>query len=144
VTVYVSTGPDTATVPPLDGIGEDEARAALQGAGLEVGSIRRQNDPALNAGTVISSSVSSGAEVARGTTVNLVVASGKVVILDYTGYTVDAAARQLESENLQLTVLRQEDPGCRAGTQPTVTTQSLAPGEVPVHSEITLSFCSGS
>ncbi|SDO76573.1 serine/threonine protein kinase [Microbacterium testaceum StLB037] len=143
ITVYVSTGPDTATVPTLDGITESEARAALQNAGLSVGSIRRQDDPALAAGTIISSSVESGAEVAKGTTVNLVVASGQVVIVDYTGYTLEAAQRELESDAKQLTVKTQQDPGCKAATPPTVKTQSLAPGEVPVHSEITLTVCSG-
>jgi serine/threonine-protein kinase len=143
ITVYVSTGPDTATVPTLDGITESEARTALQNAGLSVGSIRRQDDPALAAGTIISSSVESGAEVAKGTTVNLVVASGQVVIVDYTGYTLEAAQRELESDAKQLTVKTQQDPGCKAATPPTVKTQSLAPGEVPVHSEITLTVCSG-
>ncbi|MEX0153541.1 Stk1 family PASTA domain-containing Ser/Thr kinase [Microbacterium sp. LMI1-1-1.1] len=143
VTLYVSTGPDTATVPPLDGLGEEAARASIESAGLTVGSIRRQNDPALERGTVIEASAASGAQVARGTTVNLTVASGRVVIVDYTGYTVDAAIRELESERLQLTVVRQDDPGCPATNPQTVRTQSLAPGEVPVHSEITLTVCTG-
>lgn len=144
VTLYVSTGPDTAKVPTLDGITETEARTALEAAGLSVGSIRRQTDPALAGGTVISSSLASGSDVAKGTTVNLVVASGQIVIVDYTGYTVDAAKRELESDAKQLTVQVTEDPGCRASSPATVKTQSLAPGEVPVHSEITLTTCSGS
>ncbi|WP_285136699.1 Stk1 family PASTA domain-containing Ser/Thr kinase [Microbacterium sp. lyk4-40-TSB-66] len=144
ITLYVSTGPDTATVPTLEGINENEARSSIEAAGLSVGSIRRQNDPALAEGTVISSNLESGAAVAKGTTVNLVIASGQVVIVDYTGYTLEAAQRELESEEKQLTVKRQDDPGCRAATPPTVATQSLAPGEVPVHSEITLTVCSGS
>lgn len=144
VTLYVSTGPDTATVPTLDGITEDEARSAIEAAGLSVGSIRRQNDPALAGGTVISSSVEQGTAVAKGTTVNLVVASGQIVIVDYSGYTVDAAKRELESTEKQLTVQVTRDPGCRATNPATVATQSLAPGEVPVHSQITLTTCSGS
>ncbi|MDQ1138477.1 serine/threonine protein kinase [Microbacterium sp. SORGH_AS 1204] len=144
VTLYVSTGPDTATVPTLEGINENEARSAIEGAGLSVGSLRRQNDPALAEGTVISANLESGTAVAKGTTVNLVIASGKVVIVDYTGYTLQAAQRELTSDEKQLTVKTEEDPGCRAATPPTVATQSLAPGEVPVHSEITLKVCSGS
>jgi serine/threonine-protein kinase len=144
VTVYVSTGPDTAKVPTLEGITESEARTAIETAGLSLGSIRRQDDPALAAGTVISSTLEAGTDVAKGTTVNLVVASGQVVIVDYTGYTLEAAERELQSDEKQLTVRTQEDPGCRAAAQRTVITQSLAPGEVPVHSEITLTVCSGS
>lgn len=144
VTVYVSTGPDTATVPSLEGISESEARNALQAAGLSVGSVRRTTDPALAAGTVISASAEAESQLAKGTAVNLVVASGQVVIVNYTGYTLDAAKRELESDSKQLTVLTQEDTGCRATTPPTVSGQSLAPGEVPVHSEITLTVCSAS
>ena len=77
-----------------------------------------------------------------GTTVNLVVASGRVTISDVRGYTVEAATRDLEE--VELTVLTQEDPNCPASSPPTVSAQSLAPGDVPVHSEITLTFCSGS
>lgn len=144
VTVYVSTGPDTASVPSLEGLSESEARTALQNAGLSVGSIRRTTDPALSAGTVMSASAETDTQLAKGTAVNLVVASGQVVIVNYTGYLLEAAIRDLESDSKQLTVITQEDPGCRATTPQTVSGQSLAPGEVPVHSEITLSVCSGS
>ena len=77
-----------------------------------------------------------------GTTVNLVVASGQVTIKDVRGYTVEAATRELEEA--KLTVLTKEDPDGAASSPPTVSAQSLAPGDVPVHSEITLRFCSGS
>ena len=144
VTVYVSSGADTATVPTLEGITESEARAALESAGLSLGLVQRKPDPALASGVVMSASVASGTEVAKGTTVNLVVASGTVVIVNYKDYPVDVAKRELESTEKQLTVRTQEDPGCRATTPSLVTTQSLAPGEVPVHSEITLTYCTGS
>jgi serine/threonine-protein kinase len=144
VTVYVSSGADTATVPTLEGITESEARAALESAGLSLGLVQRKPDPALASGVVMSASVASETEVAKGTTVNLVVASGTVVIVNYKDYPVDVAKRELESTEKQLTVRTQEDPGCRATTPSLVTTQSLAPGEVPVHSEITLTYCTGS
>lgn len=72
---------------------------------------------------------------------NLVVASGRVTINDVTGYTVDAATRELE--DLGLTVMTQEDTSCAAASPPTVASQSLAPGDVPILSTITLNFCSG-
>ncbi|MFS0792432.1 Stk1 family PASTA domain-containing Ser/Thr kinase [Microbacterium sp. 1P10AE] len=144
VTVYVSTGADTAKVPILEGINESEARTALESAGLSLGLVQRKPDPALAAGVVISASVASGTEVAKGTTVNLVVASGTVVIVNYERYPVDVAQRELEATDKQLTVRTQEDPGCPAATPSLVKTQSLSPGEVPIHSEITLTYCSGS
>ncbi|MFG6444596.1 Stk1 family PASTA domain-containing Ser/Thr kinase [Microbacterium sp. P07] len=143
VTVYVSQGEETATVPPLSGISEDAARAALADAGLNVGTITSRNDPAVAAGTVLEADQAAGAEVGVGSTVNLVIATGRIVIVDYTGYTVDAATRLLESPQLDLIVRTEQDPSCPASNPPTVRTQSLAPGEVPVHSEIVLVSCSG-
>lgn len=143
ITVHVSRGQETATVPILTNVPEATARAALEEAGLTVGRITQRNDPALEAGTVIEADQEEGAEVSPGTTVNLVVATGRVVIVDYTGYTVEAAKRLLTSPELQLTVTAEEDPGCAASATPTVASQSLAPGEVPIHSEIVLRVCAG-
>ena len=141
ITVYVSLGQEMATVPALEGLGQEAATAALEGAGLTLGSVTQRNDPALGAGTVISADQPEGASVPTGTVVNLLVASGKVTINDVTGYTVEAAQRELEA--LELTVTTKEDPSCAAAAPPTVSTQSLAPGDVPVHSTIELGFCSG-
>lgn len=142
VQVYVSAGQQMSTVPELEGLAQDAATAALEGAGLELGTITQQNDGELAAGTVIEASQNAGASIPAGTAVNLVVASGSVTIENVTGYTVESATRALENDGL--TVLTQEDPDCAADSPPTVSSQSLAPGDVPVHSEITLEFCSGS
>ena len=74
---------------------------------------------------------------------NLVVASGFITIVDYTGYTVDAATRELQDPSVALVVETIEDPGCPAVDPPTVRQQSLPPGDVPVHSTITLTYCTG-
>jgi serine/threonine protein kinase len=143
VRVYVSEGQETAAIPPLQGLGGDAARAALTSAQLTVGSVTPRNDPDLAAGTVISSDPASGATVAVGSVVNLVVATGLVTIVDYTGYTVDAATTALEAPGINLSVQTAEDTTCPATSPPTVRQQSLPPGDVPVHSTITLTFCSG-
>ncbi|MDR7188104.1 serine/threonine-protein kinase [Microbacterium sp. BE35] len=141
VKVYVSTGQQMSTVPTLTGLGQDAATSAITGAGLQLGTVTQQNDKDLAAGTVISSDPVDGASVPTGAMVNLVVASGRVAINDVRGYTVDAATRELES--LGLTVIPAEDPNCAGSTPPTVSSQSLTPGDVPVHSEITLTYCTG-
>ncbi|KJL40319.1 Stk1 family PASTA domain-containing Ser/Thr kinase [Microbacterium trichothecenolyticum] len=141
VKVYVSTGQQMSTVPTLTGLGQDAATSAITGAGLQLGTVIQQNDKDLAAGTVISSDPVDGASVPTGAMVNLVVASGRVAINDVRGYTVDAATRELES--LGLTVIPAEDPNCAGSTPPTVSSQSLTPGDVPVHSEITLTYCTG-
>ncbi len=141
VRVYVSSGQETATMPVVEGLGQDAATTALEGVGLALGTVTPRNDPALAAGTVISADQTAGDEVPVGTTVNLIVASGRITINDVTGYTVDAATRELE--DLGLVVSTQEDTSCAAAAPPTVASQSLAPGDVAIHSAITLTFCSG-
>ena len=143
VKVYVSAGQETVMVPALEGLGEDAARSALAAAQLAVGALTPRNDPDLVAGTVLSADPASGTEVAIGTVVNLVVASGLVTIVDYKGYTVDAATRELQAPDIALVVATVEDPGCPASPSPTVSQQSLPPGDVPVHSTITLTYCTG-
>lgn len=144
VTVFVSTGMEQSEVPDLNGKSEADARAAIEAAGLKVGAVNSANNASLDAGVVISASPAAGSIVAKGSTVSLVVATGRVVLINYVGFTVDAAKAQLEAPDSQLIVLTQEDPNCAAQTPAIVSQQSLSPGEAPVHAEITLTFCTGS
>ncbi|WP_439591189.1 Stk1 family PASTA domain-containing Ser/Thr kinase [Microbacterium sp.] len=141
VRVYVSSGQELAKVPTLEGLAQDAASQALTQAGLTLGTTRQVNDPNLQAGVVISADQTAGAEIPVGTAVNLVVASGRVTINDVAGYTVEAAQRQLE--DLGLVVSTQEDTSCAGDSPPTVLSQSLPPGDVPIRSAITLTYCSG-
>ncbi|WES63627.1 Stk1 family PASTA domain-containing Ser/Thr kinase [Microbacter sp. GSS18] len=141
IRVYVSEGQEMATVPDIQGLGLDAAESALSDAGLSLGSASAENDPDLAEGTVMSSDRSAGASVPVGTVVNVVVASGRVTLVDVTGYTLDAAQRDLEAIGLEVST--SEDPGCEASSPPTVSNQSLTPGDVPIHSSITLTYCTG-
>ncbi len=143
VTVYVSKGLRTANVPVLVGLSQDAATAALTQAGLTLGAVTSHNDPGLAAGVVIAAAQPAGTAVPAGSAVDLVVATGRVVINDLTGYTIDAAKRELTGPNSQLTVATQPDPNCKGSTPPIVKTQSIAPGEAPVHSTVTLTYCAG-
>lgn len=144
VKVYVSTGQEMSTVPTLTGLGLEAATNALTSAGLALGSVTTRNDPDLSAGTVISADQAEGSKVPVGTAVNLVVASGKVTLVDVVGYTAEAAERALSADTLKLTPTIVEDPGCPANPGgPTVAAQSLAPGDVPIHSTVELKVCTG-
>ena len=91
---------------------------------------------------VLSADQSEGADVPVGTNVNLTVATGKVVLNDVTGYLLTAAKSELEDAGL--TVVETADAGCPAAPgDPLVESQSLPPGEVAIHSEITLTYCTG-
>ncbi len=144
VKVYVSTGQEMATVPALAGMTTEEATAALSAAKLSLGSVTTRNDPDLSAGTVISAGETEGAQVSVGKAVSLVVSSGHVTLVDVVGYTADAAQRALSADDVKLTPVIVEDPSCPAprGDQ-IVARQSLAPGDVPIHSTVELTVCTG-
>ncbi len=144
VRVFVSTGQETTTVPVLEGLSQEAAVAALEQAGLALGTVTPRNDPALAAGTVISADPAAGETLPVGAPVNIVAATGRVVIIDVTGYTLEAATRELEGPDSQLVVRTEEDPSCAATDPPIVTTQSIAPGETAIFSEVVLRYCSGS
>lgn len=141
VTLYVSSGVETSTVPQLEGMSLADAERALTAAGLELGTVIQRNDKSIAADTVISASEKEAAEVAPGTVVNLVVASGKVTLTDLAGWTLAAATTNLES--LGLTATPVESPDCPATDPPTVVSMSVAPGDVPIGSAVELRYCTG-
>ena len=75
VTYTVSTGkkPEIVSVPDVRGKGEGEAAAALQNRGLSV-SIDYESSTSANQGEVIRQSISAGTEVAKGTSITIIIA----------------------------------------------------------------------
>ncbi len=141
ITVYVSTGQEMATVPLLINLSRTEAQAALEGAGLTLGAVTSRNDPDLAEGTVISAPYDEGDEVPVGTVVSLEVASGKVTVEDMNRYPLDAAESKIDGLNLTAEVI--EDPGCAANPDgPSVASQTPV-GDVPIHSTVQLTVCTG-
>jgi eukaryotic-like serine/threonine-protein kinase len=141
IKVYVSTGPDSVTVPKLVGLTQAAASKALGDAGLMLGAVTPRDDPDLAAGIVIAADRQEGSSVPKGTAVNLVAATGTVTIVDVTGWTVDDATKNFTA--LKLTVKTQDDTSCPATNPSTVRSQSIPPGEAPIHSTITLAVCTG-
>lgn len=140
IIVYVSSGADTVEMPVIEGLSEEAARKVLKDKGLQLGTIGQANDPRVAAGTVLHSSQTAGEPVAPGTTVNLVVANGKVTVKDMTGFTIDAAMKELEE--LALTASPNEVGPCEDGQSPnTVLSMTVAPGEVAILSTVGLSYC---
>lgn len=149
ITVVVSTGHETTTMPDVTTMSRDEAAAALETAGLELGTVQRRNDPDTEADRVLEASTSAGApvspgdEIPTGQRINLVVATGTVVVRDLTRtYTYEAAAEILQADDLQLTAVRAEDDSCAADDDLVIAQDRV--GEVPIHAEVTLTVCTGS
>lgn len=142
VTLYVSSGAETVTVPTLVGLSQKAAKTALEDAGLELGSVTPRNDPDSAADTVLEvTNAAEGAELAPKTAVNIIVSSGRVTLPDVSGWTVDAATAKLEE--LGLTPVPTEQADCSATDPSTVASMSAAPGDVAVHSEVELRYCTG-
>ncbi len=75
VTITVSSGPEQVAVPDVRQQGIDSARAELQNFGLELGNIAEEENGDFAAGTIIRQDPGPTVKVARGSTVNVVVAA---------------------------------------------------------------------
>ena len=125
VTLTVSSGPRTVTVPPdLVGATLAEATDALEEVGLTVGQVNRVNSTEPR-GTVTSAEPSSGEEVPTGSSVALDVSRGAVSVPDVVGMTQDEAEDALAEEGLEADPSTTVDEGAEPGT---VISQSPAAG----------------
>ncbi|MEY2442669.1 MAG: eukaryotic-like serine/threonine-protein kinase [bacterium] len=127
VTLDVSTGPAQGSVPNVVGKTEDEARAALEGAGFRV-TVARKEDPAAKAGTVIDQSPAKGASADRGTPVTITVAAqpSDVDVPDVVGTTQNKATETLSGDGLKVVV--KDTPVDSPNTDGVVQSQSPGPG----------------
>lgn len=76
VTIVVSQGKESVTVPDLKNHTEEEARKALESVGLQVGTVSTDYSDTVEEGKVIDQSEIAGKTVYSGTTVNIVVSLG--------------------------------------------------------------------
>ena len=95
--------------PPLTSLSEADARATITAAGFKAGQVTSGSLTGLASGTVISSSPVAGDEAMAGSSVNLVVMTGTVVIVNYSGWTVQAAKDALATSDVLLAA--EEAPG---------------------------------
>ena len=92
VTLYVSKGKDVVTVPSLTGMTLDEARAALEEAGLQVGEVKYSSSSSSSIGVnqVMNQSPSAYASVPRDSYVNIVLNQGTLrsanIVIDLSEY----------------------------------------------------------
>ena len=146
VTVTVSSGPEKVKLPDnLQGQSEDYVRNALKDLGLVDGRVSTVESASVPAGMVVELSPEKGSTddkgaqtVEAGSTVNIVLSSGKVKVPSLVGLTKDQAIAALTAQDVLLntnieTVQTTERP---AGT---VLSQSSAAGTlVPQNSTVTI------
>ena len=136
VKVYISSGPDQVNVPDVTGKSQDDARAALQAAGLVAGNVQTENTPA-DPNTVTKTDPPANTPVAKGSTVAVFVASGQVELPDLKGKTKADATAELGALKLNSSL----NPVQAAG-QPvdTVVSQDHSPGLVAQGTTILLNI----
>lgn len=128
-----STTDTEATVPNVVGKDEATARAAIEAAGLTVGTVTESSSDTVTSGLVISQTVAANTKTAKGTKVNLVLSSGpsSVKVTDVIGHEQSRAEKELTSAGFQVSVKQEYSAEVRAGlvisTSPERGT-SVAPG----------------
>jgi beta-lactam-binding protein with PASTA domain/predicted Ser/Thr protein kinase len=109
VTLRVSRGAEPVAVPDVVGRSEADARSALEGAGLTV-ETRQQESEDQEAGTVLAQDPAGGAEVERGASVTITVATEPppVDVPDQVGEQEDAARAALDDAGFEVRVREQD------------------------------------
>jgi serine/threonine-protein kinase len=144
VTVYVSSGLSEVVIPNVSGMTVEQATTELKKLGLIIGANAKGNSATIAQGGVVATTPVAGALAKTGASVSLVISSGQVTIPDLTGMTVDAAASLLGGSDIMITPSLQADTSCRLGAGGViVTSQSVAPGDTPAGTAITLTYCAG-
>jgi eukaryotic-like serine/threonine-protein kinase len=147
VTLTVSAGPQQVAVPQVVGLTVSSARGRLQKVGLQA-SEREENSDTVAEGRVISVSPTEGQKVDKGSSVTLVVSSGKpqVQVPDVVGKSFDEAQSTLQAAGFKVTRVDKEsdkDPGTVLSQNPRsggridagstiALTVAKAPSQVPV------------
>ena len=130
VTLTVSEGSEAVTVPTdLEGQSESYAREMISAAGLEPEEqTRTRNSPDVPADMVVATDPEGGEEVARDSSVGIVLSTGRVTVPDVTGMTQEEASDRLAADDTQLetAVAQTETTDQPAGT---VVRQSVDGGD---------------
>jgi serine/threonine-protein kinase len=106
IDVFISTGSEEFSVPPVIGQNIDDAERLIKAAGLAVGQVVTRPDAGFEVDVVIEQSPAAGVEVGAGTPINLVVSSGPEVITlpDLAGMSQLDAIAQLTELGLKFSV----------------------------------------
>jgi eukaryotic-like serine/threonine-protein kinase len=106
VTLRVSRGPEQVEVPDVVGETRENARSAIESAGLRVGKVTEEESVDEDPGTVLEQSPANGKTVAKGSAVKLTVAKAPpdVAVPDVVDETEEEARRMLEEAGFEVRV----------------------------------------
>jgi serine/threonine-protein kinase len=137
VTVSFSDGPDSLGVPDVVGMSEDEARQAIEDAGLVWGEVTTEPSVDQPKDHVTRTDPAVGQFVEQGATIDVVVSDGTVELPDLVGMSRDDALAEIDRLGLSSSVREREsgdqDPG-------TVLEQNPVAGNVEQGSTVTITI----
>lgn len=112
-----STTDTEVTVPNVVGKDEATARAAIEAAGLTVGTVTEAASDTVTSGLVISQTVAANTKTAKGTKVNLVLSSGasSVKVTDVIGHEQSRAEQELAAAGFQVSAKEAYSSDVRSG-----------------------------
>ena len=144
ITLYISTGPESAAVPEFARMSLEDYSEAITDLGLTVGSVLKVNDPVEPAGRVLDVSPKPGTKLESGASVEITVSSGMVKVQDVIGQPLEVARSLLSDSGLSinLNAATTADTGCVVASGYPITGQSVI-GLQPQGTEIELSYCAG-
>lgn len=133
ITLYVSAGQDEVQIPNLVGMTEADAVSNLQAMQLVVGTITVVESPTVPEGNVIATDPATAQKVAPGSTVNLVLSNGKVIVPDVKNLQVLEARNILTAPNIgyQVSIEVQNAETCQGTPGTVVLDQSITAGPAP-------------
>ena len=138
VTVHFSTGSAMVKVPDLEGKTQEDARKALKDAGLEGGNATQEDSATVAKDRVIYTNPLAGTSVERGTTVDLVISTGKASVPDVTGQDEATAKKSIEDAGLKFkrgddVTSADVEQGKAVSSDPTAGSSASAGDTVTVH-----------
>ena len=140
ITVYVSAGKEQILMPDLTGLTEQEATLRITEAKLFLGTITRADSATIAQNLIISSDPAANTSIPAGSTINLVISTGSVIVPNVVNLDKIDAISQLTAASVGYTVNTQVDPSCTGTAGTTVIAQSIQPGIQPQLQTITLTL----
>lgn len=140
ITVLVSSGQELALMPNLVGMTEQDAILAITNAKLVLGTITQSDSPTVAKNLVMSSDPAANQQITAGTTVNIVISTGSVLVPNIVNLEISDARAQLTAPQVGYVVETQFDPACTGTTGTAVIAQSIAPGIQPQMQTIVLTL----
>lgn len=137
VDIVLAAPPSTVAVPDVTNLSESQASQEIENAGLAVGGTEQKFSSTVPEGNVIKTRPPANEEVARGSSVALIVSSGGVIVPDLECASESHAANKLNKIDLELSVVDPpvDNPSCTGPGK--VATQDPAAGtEVPPGSTV--------